>query len=221
MEVCQNEAQIKTAIKEPKAEALVLTENGIHLTAFWARLLSGCGTDEKFDPIFVMENVITRFDSSFNYEIVEKAKWLHGEFLQAYYSPEKNKIVIRGDVYERALAGEPLDVITVAHEVMHCVQSIVMRVLNAMKCIEFKTALCGDGTDEMRHHELQTDRITSLVLSPESLTEGKSDDEIIGNYLIVPMLQLTTGLIKMAGRTLIEALNDTNQTIKEVETKTA
>lgn len=136
MEVCQNEAQIKTAIKEPKAEALVLTENGIHLTAFWARLLSGCGTDGKFDPIFVMENVITRFDSSFNYEIVEKAKWLHGEFLQAYYSPEKNKIVIRGDVYERALAGEPLDVITVAHEVMHCVQSIVMRVLNAMKCIE-------------------------------------------------------------------------------------
>ena len=58
MEVCQYEAQIETAIKEPVAEALVLTDDGMHLTAFWARLLCGCGTDGRFDPIFVMENII-------------------------------------------------------------------------------------------------------------------------------------------------------------------
>ncbi len=220
MEVCQYEAQIETAINEPKAEAIVLTDDGMHLTAFWARLLCGCGTDGRFEPIFVMENIIPIFDSSFNYEIVEANAWNRNEFLQAYYSPEANKIVIRSDVYERALAGVALDVITVAHEVVHCIQSIVMRFLNAIQCVEFKTALCSRDSYEMQQHELQTDKITSLVLSPDRLTEGKTDNEILQQYFVNPLIQFICGLIKTAGKTLMEALNDTNyfnKEIKEVE----
>lgn len=217
MEVCQYEAQIETAIKEPKAEALVLTDDGMHLTAFWARLLCGCGTDGRFDPIYVMENIIPLFDSSYNFEIVDVKDWKNSEFLQAYYNPETNKIVIRSDVYERALAGIALDVIIIAHEVVHCIQSIVMRFLNAMQCVEFKTALCRNDSSEMQQHELQTDKITSLVLSPERLIEGKTDEEIMQKYLVSPLIQFVCGLIKTAGKNLLEALNDTRNFTQEVE----
>ncbi len=219
MEACQYEAQIKTAVKEQKAEAIVLTDDGMNLTAFWTRLLCGCGTDGRFEPVYVMENIIPLFDSSFNYEIVERENWFYGEYLQAFYTPEANKIVIRSDVYERALAGITLDVITIAHEVVHCIQSIVMRFLNAMQCVEFKTALCSNDSNEMQQHELQTDRITSLVLSPDRLTEGKTDNEILQQYFINPLIQFICGLIKTAGKNLLEALNDTNcyNEVKEVE----
>lgn len=217
MEVCQYEEQIETAIEEPKAEAIVLTDDGMHLAAFWTRLLCGCGTDGRFDPVFVMENIIPLFDSSFNYEIVELDEWKYSKFLQAFYSPEANKIVIRSDVYERAVAGVALDTITVAHEVTHCIQSIIMRFLNAMQCVEFKTAMCAKDSREMLQHELQTDRITSLMLSPASLTEGKTDEEIVQKYLVSPLLQFLCGIIKIAGKSLLEALNDTDHIKMEVE----
>lgn len=219
MDVCHYDVQVKTAIKEQKAEAIVLTDDGMNLTAFWTRLLCGCGTDGRFEPVYVMENIIPLFDKSFNYEIVERENWFYGEYLQAFYTPEANKIVIRSDVYERALAGITLDVITIAHEVVHCIQSIVMRFLNAMQCVEFKTALCSNDSNEMQQHELQTDRITSLVLSPDSLTEGKTDNEILQQYFINPLIQFVCGLIKTAGKNLLEALNDTNcyNEVKEVE----
>ena len=219
MDVCHYDVQVKTAIKEQKAEAIVLTDDGMNLTAFWTRLLCGCGTDGRFEPIYVMENIIPLFDSSFNYEIVERENWFYGEYLQAFYTPEANKIVIRDDVYERALAGVALDVITIAHEVVHCIQSIVMRFLNAMQCVEFKTAICSNDSNEMQQHELQTDRITSLVLSPDSLTEGKTDNEILQQYFINPLIQFICGLIKTAGKNLLETLNDTNcyNEVKEVE----
>ena len=219
MDVCHYDVQVKTAIKEQKAEAIVLTDDGMNLTAFWTRLLCGCGTDGRFEPIYVMENIIPLFDSSFNYEIVERENWFYGEYLQAFYTPEANTIVIRSDVYERALAGITLDVITIAHEVVHCIQSIVMRFLNAMQCVEFKTALCSNDSNEMQQHELQTDRITSLVLSPDSLTEGKTDNEILQQYFINPLIQFICGLIKTARKNLLETLNDTNcyNEVKEVE----
>ena len=219
MDGCHYDVKVKTAIKEQKAEAIVLTDDGMNLTAFWTRLLCGCGTDGKFEPIYVMENIIPLFDKSFNYEILERESWFYGEYLQAFYTPEANKIVIRDDVYERALAGVALDVITIAHEVVHCIQSIVMRFLNAMQCVEFKTAICSNDSNEMQQHELQTDRITSLVLSPDSLTEGKTDNEILQQYFINPLIQFVCGLIKTAGKNLLEALNDTNcyNEVKEVE----
>lgn len=217
MEVCQYEAEIETAIKEPKAKAIVLTDDGMNLTAFWARLLCGCGTDGRFEPIFVMENIIPLFDNSYNYEIVEESAWKDGEFLQAYYNPEANKIVIRSDVYERALAGVALDVITIAHEVVHCIQAIIMQFLNAMQCVEFKTAMCSNDSYEMLQHEIQTDKITSLVLSPDRLIEGKTDEEIIQQYFVAPLMQFICGLIKLAGKNLLEALNDANYSTQEVE----
>ncbi|MBO4547302.1 MAG: hypothetical protein J5700_06965, partial [Treponema sp.] len=135
---------------EKHAETLVLTEDGINIAAFWLRLLCGCGTDGRFEPIFVMENVIPFFDNSFNYEIAEKSLWKYGEYMPAYYNPLANKIVIRSDVYNGALEGNAMDTITIAHEVVHCIQSIIMRFLDAIKCVDFKTELCKANSCEMK-----------------------------------------------------------------------
>ena len=86
-----------------------------------------------------------------------------------------------------------------------------------MQCVEFKTALCSNDSYEMQQHELQTDKITSLVLSPDRLTEGKTDDEILQQYFINPLIQFVCGLVKAAGKNLMEALNDTNYFMQEVE----
>lgn len=202
--------------EQKQTETLVLTEDGMHITAFWSRILCGCGTEGTFEPIFVMENIIPLFDSTFNYRIIDKDEWRHGCFVDAFYMPTSNEIIIRSDVYDGAQNGNPLDVITVAHEVVHCIQSIIMRFLNAIKCVDFKTELCMSNSAEVEHHEIQTDRITSLVLNPKSLIQGKSDDQIVQDYFIRPLLQFVCGLIRMVGNNLMESLDDMIA-IKEVE----
>lgn len=203
---------------EKHAETLVLTEDGINIAAFWLRLLCGCGTDGRFEPIFVMENVIPFFDNSFNYEIAEKSLWKYGEYMPAYYNPLANKIVIRSDVYDGALEGNAMDTITIAHEVVHCIQSIIMRFLDAIKCVDFKTELCKANSSEMKKHEIQTDRITSLVMCPERLVQGKTEDEVVQQYFVRPLVQFMCGLVKTAGKSLLEVLDGANCDVKkEVE----
>lgn len=197
------------------AKAIVLTENGMCLTAFWSRLICGYNINEQFEPIHVMENILPIFDPSFNYEIIEKPQWKYNDCLEAFYNPFANKIIIRSDVYEGALTGNAMDIITIAHEVMHCIQSIVMKFLNAMNCIDFKTEFCKANSKEMQQHEIQTDKITALVLSPEFLTQGKSEQEILQDYFLNPLIQLICGIIKMSLKSLKEVLK--NQNYKEVE----
>ena len=202
---------------EQTAETINLSDEGINLTAFWSRVLCDCMTgNERFDPIEVMENIIPLFDQSFNYRVVEKRDWIWGDSIAAFYKPERNEISIRQDVYDGAMAGNPMDVVTVAHEVAHCIQSIAFRFLRAIDCVDFKTELCSADSNELEHHELQTDRIAFLVLFPEHLIEGMSDDEIIKVYFINPLMQLLCGVIKMAGKSLSEALSDMT-ILKEVE----
>lgn len=221
MEVIHNDVRQNTYVRnengEKVARAIVLTEDGMCLTAFWSRLLCGFGLEEKFNPILVMENVIPLFDKSFNYKIVDFKEWHWSIFQPAFYNPERNEIIIRSDTYENALAGNTMDIITIAHEVSHCIQSIVLRILNAMQCVEFKTELCKINSEEMSHHELQTDRITSLILSPSRLTEGKSDDEILEQYFVKPLMQIVIGIIKAVGKEFLDSLSKMPVIVKEVE----
>ena len=204
----ENETQNNSKNAGKGAEAIVLTDSGIRLAAFWSRILSGCGFDGSFNPVHVMENVIPLVDSSFNYQIVDKAEWRHGKFLAAFYSPESNCIVLRSDVYEKALDGDALSKITVTHEVTHCIQSIIMRFLRSLEVVDFKTELCRNDSDEMRRHESQTDCIMSLVLSPENLLENRSDEDIAMEYLVSPLMSFMCPSIKYAGKILLETLNE-------------
>ncbi len=204
----ENETQNNNGNEGKGAEAIVLTDGGIRLAAFWSRVLSGCGFDGSFNPVHVMENVIPLVDSSFNYQIVDEAEWKHGKFLAAFYSPESNCIVLRSDVYEKALDGDGLSKITVTHEVTHCIQSIIMRFLRSLEVVDFKTELCRNDSDEMRRHESQTDCIMSLVLSPENLLENRSDEDIAMEYLVSPLMSFMCSSIKYAGKILLDTLNE-------------
>ncbi len=206
-----------TVYDEQLAETIVLSDEGRNKTAFWIRLLCDCLSGKRsFDPIDVMENVIPLFDPSFNYRVLETGEWRWGELLPAFYNAESNEIVIRQDVYDGAIWMNPLDVITVAHEVVHCIQSIMLRFLRAIDCVDFKTELCRADSKELEHHEIQTDVITALVLFPDQLVKGLSEEEIERKYFIGPLMQLLCGIIRMASSKLLEFL-DNMQTMKEVE----
>ena len=199
MEVLHHEQMEKT---------IVLTEKGMHLAAFWSRLLCGCGTSGRFEPIFAMENILPVFDRTFNYRIVEKTEWKRPQCEAAFYIPAENEIVIRSDVYEGAMNGVAMDVITVAHEVVHYLQAIITRLLSGIKCVTFKTEVCRSGSEEMIHNENQTDRLTFLMFCPERLVQDKSKDQIVRQYFISPLAQLVRGLTKMAGKKLVRALTE-------------
>lgn len=96
--------------------------------------------------------------------------------------------------------------------------SLIMRFLDAIKCVDFKTELCKANSSEMKKHEIQTDRITSLVMCPERLVQGKTEDEVVQQYFVRPLVQFMCGLVKTAGKSLLEVLDDANCDVKkEVE----
>ena len=108
-----------------KQRVITEKEQGMLVMAFKMVLLFHCVKDGKFDPIFMMENVIPLFDGSFNYEIVEKNCWIYENSIPVFYDPRLNKIVIRSDVYEGALAGDFMDMIIITHEVLRVIQKLL------------------------------------------------------------------------------------------------
>lgn len=193
----------ESIINNGAQEALVLTDSGCRLTAFWTRMFCGCGSiEQNFEPVFVMENILPLIDKSFNYIIVDKKEWKYSNTLVAFYSPESNKIIIRDDIYEGALSGKNLALITIAHEVVHCIQTIIMRILRALECVEFKTQFCSMDSEQMKNHEVQTDMIMSLVMAPEKLIKDKTDEEIVKEFFVEPLCIFITGIIKYAGKEL-------------------
>jgi len=76
----------------------------------------GLENELYFPVIEFLENVLPMIIPDFNYEIVSENEMgnKHGETY-----PSKNLIRIREDVYDRAVAGEGRDRLTVAHEIGH------------------------------------------------------------------------------------------------------
>ena len=177
-DVVENEQAIHT---------LVLSEEGKSLTAFWLRHLCGYGLNKSFNPIYVLENVIPKFDSSFNYIIIEEDEWNYSSSIHAFYTPTENTITVRCDIYEQALEGLFMAQITITHEIVHYFQSVIVTFLQIFQCIKFKTELCEAGSEQMIRHEEQTDSITYLVLSPRQLTEGKTENEIFEFFIEKPI----------------------------------
>lgn len=175
---------------------LVLSDEGKNLTAFWVRYICGYGLDTSFNPIYVLENVIPQFDSSFNYIIIEEDEWDYGDSVHAFYTPIENTITVRCDIYDQAMDGFNMAQITITHEIVHYFQSAIVAFLQTFQCINFKTELCKVNSEQMIRHEEQTDSITSLVLAPQQITEGKTDDEIFDNFIAKPVSLFLTGLTK-------------------------
>lgn len=74
---------------------------------------------QKFDPLRVLENNLTKQDQSFKWQVIDKADWDKGEEIHACYDILKNTILIRSDVYEGAYSGNGRDRFTITHEISH------------------------------------------------------------------------------------------------------
>ena len=184
--------------------ALVLSEDGVNLAAFWARMLTGFGFDKKFNAIYVMENIIPNFDSSFNYIIMEENQWEYGFSIHAFYDPMLNLIVIRSDVYTKALEGDIIAQSTITHELCHYFQNLLLNFLNTIQCLEYKTENCKINSVQMQTQENQTDSLTFLILKPDSLFTGKTDEEILDFYIIKPLIRTLEGLLKSVGKEILK-----------------
>lgn len=186
--------------------ALVLSEDGVNLAAFWARMLTGFGFDKKFNAIYVMENIIPNFDSSFNYIIMEENQWEYGFSIHAFYDPMLNLIVIRSDVYTKALEGDIIAQSTITHELCHYFQNLLLDFLNTIQCLEYKTENCKINSVQMQTQENQTDSITFLILKPEELFDGMTDDEIFDFYIAKPLIKALDGLFKAVGKKFLSEI---------------
>lgn len=205
MEVVQYETQLKDV---EYSETLVLSENEIKITSFWSHLLCTATTNKKFDPLFVMENIIPSFDRTFNYLIEPQDLWKHGKDVAAFYNTVQNMIVIRSDVYEGAQNGKFIDVITIAHEVVHCIQSVILRFIRIFECAEFKKELSKIKAEQIQEHEFQTDSIMRLLFSPEEITKGRTQEEVLDEYVLKPVLSLICILIKNVGKQFLDLLKE-------------
>ncbi|MDE5580990.1 MAG: hypothetical protein K2I95_06175 [Treponemataceae bacterium] len=215
MEVGQYET-LSDKTEMPGTEAIVLTETGMQIAAFWSRFLCGYGLADRFDPLVVLER-LHLFDRTFNYEVCETETWHWGASVEAFYSPQENKIFIRGDVYEKACHRNLLAVLTIAHEICHYIQFFIKNFLAEIGCVAFTTELCTEGSAELSHHETQTDAIMAFVLCPERFTEGKTQEEILQNYVIKPLIQFICGVIKEAAKQFLQSLDEIKIGEKEVE----
>lgn len=182
---------------------LVLSEDGVNLAAFWARIFTGFGFDKKFNPIYVMENFLPTFDPSFNYIIMEENEWDYDFSIHAFYDPTLNFIVIRSDVYNQAFEGDIIAQSTITHELCHYFQNLLLDFLNTIQCLEYKTEKCKRNSVQMQNQENQTDSITFLILKPDSLFTGKTDEEILDFYIIQPLVKAIEGLLKLVGKEIL------------------
>ena len=193
MEVQQNDV-----VENQTVPVLVLTDTGIQRVAFWLRILGGCDRHTQFDPMYVMECVIAAYDKSFNYEIIDTCQWPYSPSLEACYIPEQNAIFIRSDVYEAAQQGKFQALVTIAHEVSHYIQNLILQLLSFIPGISYKTEACAQDSVQMQAHEIQTDSITVLLFTDE-LFLGKSDEEIVTTYIIAPITECVCVLIEKLG----------------------
>ncbi|WP_296013073.1 hypothetical protein [uncultured Treponema sp.] len=210
MEVVQYETHLKDV---EYSETLVLSENEIKIASFWSHLLCTATTNQKFEPLFVMENIIPCFDRTFNYLIEPEDFWKHGKDVAAFYNAAQNMIVIRSDVYEGAQNGSYIDVITIAHEVVHCIQSIILRFIRIFECAEFKKELSKIKVEQIQEHEFQTDLIMRLLFSPEEITKGRTQEEVLDEYVLKPVLSLLCILIKKVGKQFLDLIKEENSKI--------
>lgn len=83
--------------------ALNFTNDGMNISAFWEKVL--CADGHEINPIFIIENIIPLYDTSFNYCIIEESEWNYDKSLKVFYDISTNKIFIKSDTYEKAHNG--------------------------------------------------------------------------------------------------------------------
>lgn len=171
---------------------IVVTEEHLKTTAVCVRLFSGLSLTEQFKPIFVMENVLPKFDREFSLKIVARGEWFLTEEIPACVEPETHTVYLREDLYDSAIAGKSFAVATVTHEVAHYIYFLIFGVPKNVEFEEIK----GRKVSRFYEMELKADALMELLFCPEKVNSGRSESEVLEAYLVRPLVKLLVTLMK-------------------------
>lgn len=171
---------------------VVVTEEHLKTTAVCVRLFSGLSLTERFRPIFVMENVLPKFDKKFSLKIVARGEWFLTEEIPACVEPETHTVYLREDLYDSAVNGESLAVVTVTHEVAHYIYFLIFGVPRDVAFEEIN----GRKVSRLHEMEIKADALMELLSCPEKVNSGRSESEVLEVYVARPLVDLLVALIK-------------------------
>lgn len=126
--------------------------------------------DEPCFPVVpFLEIGLPSMDPNFSYEVVPI-----GEMPSDYALtlPEENKIIIREDVYERAVEGVPRDRFTLAHEIGHYIMHRPSFISLARNHKKIKVPAYKDP-------EWQANTFAGELLAPPDIIKGMQINEVI------------------------------------------
>lgn len=172
--------------------SVVVTEEHLKTTAVCVRLFSGLSLTERFKPIFVMENVLPKFDREFSLKIVARSEWFLTEEIPACVEPETHTVYLREDLYDSAVDGESFAVATVTHEVAHYIYFLIFGI---PKDVEFEE-INGHKVSRLYEMEIKADALMELLSCPEKVNSGRSESEVLEAYVARPLVDLLVTLIK-------------------------
>src|SRR5690606_38684487 len=126
-------------------------------------------SDEKSFPVVqLLEFFLPNLDEKFTYEIVPIEEMM-GSYAETY--PEQSKIVIREDVYTRAIEGVPRDRFTIAHEIGHFILHRPGRIVLARKTKH-------DKIPAYKNPEWQANTFAGELLAPPQVIRGLTIQEV-------------------------------------------
>lgn len=132
------------------------------------RKIAGLYDEMYFPVVEFLELAMPRLFKEFEYEIVPVAQ-MPNEYAITY--PEKNKICIREDVYDRAIKGVERDRFTVAHEIGHFI-------LHKPGSIALARTQEVQDIPTFRKPEWQANTFAGELLAPPQVIRGLTLEEI-------------------------------------------
>ncbi|SER00151.1 protein of unknown function [Virgibacillus subterraneus] len=128
----------------------------------------GLVDDMLFPVVHFLEIGLSEINKKFNYEVVSIEE-MPDDYAVTY--PEEHKIVIREDVYDRAVSGVARDRFTIAHEIGHYI----------MHRPDFIALARNDGKQKVpayKDPEWQANTFAGELLAPPNIISGLSASEI-------------------------------------------
>lgn len=135
------------------------------------RRITGLHDEAYFPVVDFLELAMPKLFKAFEYEIVPINE-MPNEYGITY--PEKNKICIREDVYERAIEGVERDRFTIAHEIGHFI-------LHKPGSIQLARTQMLTEIPAYRKPEWQANTFAGELLAPPQIIKGLSQGEVALN----------------------------------------
>jgi len=155
----------------PSYIAAPMSRKAIRELALLIRDVVGLKDKDSFPVIPFLEKGLPQIDEDFVLEIKETAKMK--EYGIAY--PKDRKIVLREDVYLKAIKDEPRDRFTIAHEIGHYIMHIPERI---------GLARTNEKPKPYQDPEWQANTFAGELLAPSTAIDGLTINQVAEMYKV-------------------------------------